>query len=80
MQRKPYIIYAGTRAFSIARDLEWVNELFGITIQFELIIVMTSNFLIVEKFKKALQRYEKSTNNKQLKENNDNICDFWYKR
>ena len=68
MQRKPYIIYAGARAFSIARDLEWVNELFGITKQFELIIVMTSNFLIVEKFKKPYKGTKKSANNKQQKE------------
>ena len=81
MQRKPYIIYAGVRAFSIARDLEWVsewvNELFGITKQFELIIVMTSNFLIVEKSKKRCKGTKKSANNKQQKENNDNFCDFW---
>jgi len=25
MQRKPYIIYAGARAFSIARDLEQIS-------------------------------------------------------
>ena len=37
---------------------------------------MTSNFLIVEKFKKRCKDTKKSANNKQLKENNNNFCDF----